>query len=328
MINITSQQSQVDYHYVRKQQLETRVVADKDLVSAASSEQQTNIAFSLSKEEVQLTPDQVVKQRLIESISPSSANKTDEDEDALTNLYEALSRRNTAAEQSPLLIPLSILDDVPDNILVSVSEYLYENEALDYATSLSFTNVQGEQISASLALRIERELEIERQFIAAAGELKDPLIINLEGRAALFSDGVTEFDVDSDGHKDTVPELNKGVYFLALDRDQDGLIGNSSELFGAVTGDGFSELRAYDDDHNGLIDQRDGAFQDLQLWDGRQGLQGLAQSGIAAISLAARSTPFTFTDELGNARAQLRQTSVFIRDDNTLGAAHQVDFVV
>ena len=56
--------------------------------------------------------------------------------------------------------------------------------------------------------------------------------------------------------------------FLALDLNGDGRINNGSELFGALSGNGFADLAQYDSDANGWIDENDEIFQRLKVWSG------------------------------------------------------------
>ncbi len=131
-----------------------------------------------------------------------------------------------------------------------------------------------------------------------------------------------------DGRTEEVPQLNNGVWYLAFDKNNNGIIDNGLELFGAKTGNGFDELQAFNTHQDNLIDNRDDSYQHLQLWDGDSQLKSLSESGVSAIVLQPTSTPFTFTDGVGTPRAQLRQTSVFITENEKLGTIHQIDIVV
>jgi len=99
-------------------------------------------------------------------------------------------------------------------------------------------------------------------------------------------------------------EANSDDAWLVLDRDGDGLINDGSEMFGNATPqpppaegtrkNGFLALAQYDDDRNGVIDERDAVFADLRLWqdvdhDGVSQpweLHALPDLGVAGISLA------------------------------------------
>ena len=51
--------------------------------------------------------------------------------------------------------------------------------------------------------------------------------------------------------------LGKGSGFLALDKDGNGKIDDGNELFGTKSSDGFGDLREYDSDGSGWIDEND-----------------------------------------------------------------------
>jgi hypothetical protein len=112
-----------------------------------------------------------------------------------------------------------------------------------------------------------------------------------------------------------------GNAWLALDRDGDGRIDDSSELFGNFTpqpspsnGDpnnGFNALAVFDDPRfggngNGRLDPGDAAFARLRLWQDRnhngisepEELMSLAEAGIGGISLSY--TISERTDQYGN----------------------------
>lgn len=57
----------------------------------------------------------------------------------------------------------------------------------------------------------------------------------------------------------------RGSGFLALDRNQNGVVDDGSELFGTQSGDGFAHLALYDQDSNGWIDANDPVFDKLRI---------------------------------------------------------------
>lgn len=86
------------------------------------------------------------------------------------------------------------------------------------------------------------------------------------------------------------------IYFLALDRNENGIIDDGSELFGDVNGfeNGFANLAVYDLNKDGVIDEKDPVFKKLVLWsdknhDGvckKSEVIPLSKKGIVSISLA------------------------------------------
>lgn len=333
-MNITSQQTQVGHEFeqIRERQIEATFnfqslgATAKETLSAESSiTDEANEGYLVS-----LTPEQIVKQKLIESInqnSPPTKVLTPE-QLVFHSQYAGKINNELSLSFQQIITSENLLSTPDDSTLLSVKESIYQYERLDYSTSVNISTESEENQELSLSLTFSRELSIERNLLLSAAQLKDPLLINLNGKAELFLENDLHFDLDGNGSKEAIPELNSGVWYLAYDRNDNGIIDNGLELFGPRTGNGFTELQAFNSDQNNLIDKRDSDFNKLQLWDGKNQLKPISDSGIAAIMLLAENTPFTFTNNAGNPRAQLRQTSVFITDQQKLGTIHQIDIVV
>ena len=80
-----------------------------------------------------------------------------------------------------------------------------------------------------------------------------------------LSDQTFYFDLDADGEEEEISML-KGSGYLALDKNEDGIINDGSELFGTGNGDGFADLARYDEDGNGWIDENDSIWSKLKIW--------------------------------------------------------------
>ncbi|WP_339723649.1 hypothetical protein [uncultured Paraglaciecola sp.] len=322
-MQISSQKTQVNHKFeqIRERDI-TAVNSDGQIGHIASKNQQT-LTTTVEDEAYRLTlsPEQEVQRKTIESLSGRAIIIYIEQQQlAKLSLDEAQQSNSQSFEIQGHL--------VNENSVLSVTQRLYEYERLDYNTTLWLDESDGSFASHNFSLNYTRELDITTQLSMTAVEFSDPLVLNIGAQRELFVKDKQKFDLDADGHKELIPELAEGAWYLAYDRNQNGRIDNGLELFGAQTGQGFTELAELDDNHNDLIESDDSLFDQLSLWDGQQTLQSLAEGGIRAIALNAANTPFTFTDHLGNATAQIRQTSVFITDNNRLGAVHQVDIAV
>ncbi|MEX1030154.1 MAG: hypothetical protein WDZ91_08950 [Paenibacillaceae bacterium] len=75
--------------------------------------------------------------------------------------------------------------------------------------------------------------------IRTGDALKDPLVLNFGNTNVALTATKYAFDLDSDGQEDQISFANNQSGFLALDLNEDGMINNGSELFGALTGDGY-----------------------------------------------------------------------------------------
>ncbi len=204
-----------------------------------------------------------------------------------------------------------------------------EAERLDFNLTTTITTSDGRvhqvQITESHQRQHRQTLSVSASEAAA---LIDPLVINLYGPLS-FQSHTTEFDLDSDGHAEEFHQLSNGSFFLALDINGDGTINNGSELFGTQSGNGFVDLRHYDDDGNGLIDEQDAVFSALRLFrTDDDHLMSLDEAQILAIGLSAADTPFTFMDSQGNIQAQLRQSSFYVSATGRHGSIQHVDLAV
>lgn len=329
MMQISSQNTHVDHEYERVHEREITGVknAKQSDHSADITAQKAPEAIEDEAYRITLSPEQEVQRKTIESISGRAINFYNEQQRFGKLSFSEGSLTSTSLQISSQESQLQGFS-VTDNSQLSVTERLYEYERLDYQTTFVLEDFQGTSSAHHFSLSYTRELEIERQVTMSAVEFTDPLVLNIGENAQLYVKDKQAFDLDADGQKEFIPELASGVWYLAYDRNQNGKIDNGLELFGAQTGQGFEELAELDDNDNDLIEANDEQFNQLSLWDGHRSLMSLADGGIRAISLNAADTPFTFTDNVGNPLAQIRQTAVFITDTNKLGAIHQVDIAV
>lgn len=189
-------------------------------------------------------------------------------------------------------------------------------------------------------IEIAVELNLSRSFVewsqldvgAAERRLEDPLVINLDAASATLNGTRFRFDLDASGREDSLPTLNAGSGYLVMDHNGNGVIDDGSELFGALSGDGFADLRAYDADGNGWIDRADPVFEQLQVWIGagsdQERLKSLEQLGVGAIYLGSATTPFTLADQRNEQLGQLRSTGIFLYQDGQAGTVQQLDLAV
>ena len=156
------------------------------------------------------------------------------------------------------------------------------------------------------------------QIPSVQNALCDPLVINIGTDTADVRDQKFMFDIDADGSEDEISMLGRGSGFLALDKNGDGEINDGSELFGTRSGDGFRDLREYDSDGNGWIDENDAVFEKLRVWckgsNGEDILMNLKEADIGAIFLGSQETEFTTAGEDGIRDGVIRSTGVFLRE--------------
>lgn len=154
---------------------------------------------------------------------------------------------------------------------------------------------------------VQLSIEFNNKFISALQNIilrKDPLVLDLDGDGieTLPADGTVLFDHDGDGVKHATGWISSDDGLLVLDRNDNGLIDNGSELFGDNTykenGDkatnGFDALIDMDTNSDGIVSPDDALFDDLRIWQdfNRDGvsqqneLSTLADLNISSISLS------------------------------------------
>ncbi|MFO1372878.1 MAG: hypothetical protein U1F42_11000, partial [Candidatus Competibacteraceae bacterium] len=116
----------------------------------------------------------------------------------------------------------------------------YEAEKTTFAAEGAIKTQDGQEIQFSMDLSMSREFLSEQSVNVRAGDakLKDPLVLNFNGNAAELTSTRFSFDIDSDGRLDQIAFVGPKSGFLALDRNNDGVVNDGRELFGATTGQG------------------------------------------------------------------------------------------
>lgn len=218
-----------------------------------------------------------------------------------------------------------------------------EKEKTAFAANGQVKTADGKTIDLGVWLQMGRSYtketrvtELSVKQVASGGmatqpdaRFTDPLVINFAAASAGFTEETFSFDIDADGELDNIALLGQGCGYLALDRNGDGRIGDGSELFGTKSGDGFADLKVFDVDGNGWIDEKDPIFDRLRIWTrdsgGNDKLVGLGVSGIGAIYLGSVPTEFSLKDKINSTIGVIRSSGIFLREDGSAGTVQQVD---
>lgn len=211
-----------------------------------------------------------------------------------------------------------------------------ETETTRFYTTGNVITEDGRSIDFHMTMEMSRSFTASYEQISSGTQyiLTDPLVIQLKDAPDTITNQTWLFDIDNDGKKEEISQLATGTGFLALDRDNNGTIDNGSELFGAATGNGFSELAQFDDDNNGWIDENDSVYSRLKVWtkdaNGKDILMSLPDADVGAIYLGAANTQFSHTDDTdGTLKAVVRQTGFYLHEiSGTAGTIQQIDFAV
>ena len=230
-----------------------------------------------------------------------------------------------------------------------------EEECTNFSGSGTALTEDGRVIDFGIQFSMSRRLcEYAGVSMSSAVSMIDPLVINVGSDVTHISDQSFYFDLDCDGTEDKISSLGAGSGFLALDHNGDGKIGDGSELFGTKSGNGFEDLRLYDSDGNGWIDESDEVFEKLQVWlrgeDGTDTLLSLKEADVGAIFLGSAETQFSHYGGFGFGPAgdlsglsgdfaggvsgspdnlgltgMIRSSGVFLKESGGVGTVQQID---
>ena len=168
----------------------------------------------------------------------------------------------------------------------SDADYILDTSKFNVPIHYTIADADGDQSTAIFTVKIKIT----------------PLVFDLDGDGVELlgvHDGVL-FDMGADGVLDQTGWIGCDDGFLALDKNNDGMINDQSELFGDVLDNGFDILSAYDSDGNGVIDSGDDIWADLMVWQDRNinglsdsgELYSLSDAGIVSIALDSQETDY------------------------------------
>jgi hypothetical protein len=210
-----------------------------------------------------------------------------------------------------------------------------ESESTSFSATGTINTKDGKSIDFSVQLNMSRDFRLETSTTITAGDPEkkvDPLVINFNGNAAELTQTRFEFDIDSNGTPEQIASLKSGSGYLALDKNNDGVINNGSELFGPNSGNGFAELAKYDSDSNGFIDEADPIYKSLRIWqrneDGSQQLLALGDKNVGAIYLGHATTPFQLRTADNQSLGEVTDSGVYLTEDGKVGTVQQINLSV
>lgn len=218
-----------------------------------------------------------------------------------------------------------------ENYITNYSAY-EEYEETTFNAAGRVETEDGRSIDFNIELAMSRSyMEYNSISIPAVNNaLTDPLVINTQGGLPEISDQKFLFDLDADGTEEEISMLGSGTGFLALDKNNDGIINDGNELFGTKSGNGFKDLEQYDSDGNGWIDENDPVFSKLKVWykneEGHDILLDLKSADVGAIYLGNQKTNFSLYG-MGGLNGMVRSTGVFLKESGGSGLVQHIDLV-
>lgn len=218
--------------------------------------------------------------------------------------------------------------------ITAVTGFMTESESMTFASKGMVQTADGRSIDFNIEVSMSRAFVSSIDLLEVKDYIKtDPLMINLDTNIGSVSDQKFFFDLDSDGKEEEISFAGKGSGFLALDKNNDGIINDGSELFGTQSGDGFRDLSAYDEDGNGWIDENDSIFSKLRVWtkdeEGNDKLIDLKKADVGAIYLNNVNTQFSLKNAENDLNAELKKTGIYLKESTGVaGTLNHVDLVI
>lgn len=214
---------------------------------------------------------------------------------------------------------------------ISHSSEVYEKEQMSYSSKGIVKTEDGKEIEFDLNVKMSREKYEKNTTNIQFGSYHDPLIIDLNGKGVGFTDKKISIDINLDGEKDSIFVPKNGNGFLALDKNNNGIIDDGTELFGPETGAGFEELSKYDQDQNGWIDENDEIFSSLKIWEidenGESTLIGLKEADVGAIFVSGVNTSYRLEAE-GEEAGKIKNSSFYLSENGVARQLHEVDLKI
>ncbi len=217
---------------------------------------------------------------------------------------------------------------------VKASVFQSETENTTFMTAGIARTADGREITFNIDVEMSRSFSQYASIeFKEAVKFTDPLVINLGPGVTTLRDQKFLFDLDGDGKEENISMLGEGSGFLALDKNNDGIINDGTELFGAKSGNGFADLSVYDEDGNGWIDENDSVFQDLKIWtkdeQGKDLLVSIGKAGVGAIYLGSASTEFSLNSMQTNEQyGQIRRTGMYLTESGEARTIQHLDLAV
>ena len=171
-----------------------------------------------------------------------------------------------------------------------------------------------------------------------------PIVIDL-GNDGINSHALNytiNFDLDNNGFKEATGWVSGDDALLAIDKNNNGIIDNGSELFGnksisdsafsytnSSLNNGFETLKSYDSNNDGIIDSQDAEFDKLLLWQDKNGNAITDNGELIKLSDKVSSIDLNYTNtDINNNSNTIKQTSTATLNNGTKVKADDIWFKV
>lgn len=325
--NESSQARQDISEFNTKQKEETSNVKQKDIEVKTLDEIKLEIVKKM------LRAMKKIKSEGIRTVNCESKRQS-EDSSSLSQLKSKLTCPKNASPEINLSINIGSPAQTKWRQTTIESSFFAELENTAYEATGIVNAADGRNISFGVSIEMTRAFCEKYKSVSTQEYIStDPLVINLESNYANISNQKFLFDIDANGQEESVSLTERGSGFIALDKNNDGVINNGGELFGTKSGDGFADLAAYDSDGNSWIDEADAVFDDLKIWtkddNGNDVIMSFKEAGVGAIYLNKASTEFSLNDnETNQTNAIIRSTGVYLKESGEVGTLQHVDLTL
>lgn len=171
-----------------------------------------------------------------------------------------------------------------------------------------------------------------------------PIVIDLsnDGINSHALNYTINFDLDNNGFKEATGWVSGDDALLAIDKNNNGIIDNGSELFGnksisdsafsyinSSLNNGFETLKNYDSNNDGIIDSQDAEFDKLLLWQDKNGNAITDNGELIKLSDKVSSIDLNYTNtDINNNSNTIKQTSTATLNNGTKVKADDIWFKV
>jgi len=209
---------------------------------------------------------------------------------------------------------------------INIKEEVYEREKLDLQMS-GWIETSTKKIEINMNISFSSTFVQKHQLLKT--QFYDPIVLSFDGELPDLDTQNFTFDIDCDGESEQISLLQSGSGFLALDKNNNGCIDDGVELFGALNGNGFYDLKRYDRDGNSWIDENDPIFENLRIWiksAKEDRLVALGDLGIGALYLGFNSNSFDIKSPENDTLGRIRSNGLYLNEDGSAGLMSQIDF--
>jgi hypothetical protein len=332
-MKISQSAIQLDYQYQKNTSQATLTDSSVRVITSDSAESTNTSSSSASLIQAQ-------QQTLTDSVSSFSQSLVTNTASGDTHYFEQTdflqSVSSVLAEEVMNVTSVQALDSNRINQAIaqvevtSISQFESDTQIQTQAMG-AITTEDGREISFLLDLNYDRNIKTTQEStFTGHRDLIDPLVINLNGGAPSLSSAYFEFDLDSDGTKETLNRTAHGSGFLALDKNSNGEIDDGQELFGPNSYSGFHALSQYDDDDNGWIDENDAIFNQLSYMDfnenGEQRIQSISDVGLGAIYLGSEKMDLDLFNSNGEFQANIARNGVALKENGQAVSLQEIHY--